>query len=220
MHVAWTDANGEFMYVFGGSRAPPSDRNGQIDFTVQDGTFPDMWKLSLRERRWQRVYTTCSAPCGRSEACVAVGPNGREVALCGGYTTNVTFQMNGQTFGSAYLNDVWIFNSRTERWQMARTADLQGALGPLRAGAVAAWLDKQLYVGGGYIGLNICKGKRDFRAIRLKSCSSCGAWERKLLRCAACKAKERAPAYYCSTACLEADWPVHKTVCAERGVLP
>lgn len=220
LHAAWLDSDNDFMYIFGGSRAPPSDRSGQINFTVQDGTFPDMWKLNLREKKWQRVYTTCSAPCGRSESCVAVAPSGREVALCGGYSTSLNLHMNGQTFASTYLNDVWIFNSRTERWQMARTADMQGALGPLRAGAVAAWLDKHLYIGGGYLGLNICKGNRSIRCISMRSCSCCGRREGKLQRCERCKSAGKAPAYYCSKECLERDWPVHKIVCTAHGILP
>ena len=58
---------------------------------------------------------------------------------------------------------------------------------------------------------------------RVKVCAACGRTRKdtgkRLQQCSRCFDSGKAPVFYCSADCAKADWPVHRVVCSDKGLL-
>ncbi|KAI7846401.1 hypothetical protein COHA_000111 [Chlorella ohadii] len=226
-HAAWVHE--DWMYVYGGTSnsVEVAGQPNHPSFETNSFTFPSMWRLHLRELRWEPVHCRGNLPAPLAEMGVAVDPRGT-VYIAGGYTTAAITgikEAGGMSaLKSAYSSEVFAFCPRKHWWRRLVAPDGQPVLGSPRAAPTACWLDGNLYVAGGYCGLQYPNvEERLVQELDVRVCAACGATkqqtpEGKLQQCSGCKAAGRASVFYCSTECANKDWPVHRIVCSDKGM--
>ncbi|KAL4428261.1 hypothetical protein ABPG75_002350 [Micractinium tetrahymenae] len=210
---------GDWFYVFGGMSNSVESARPEIRqrHRFNAAALPSMWRFHLGQHRWERVHFIGNFPAARGEMAVAVSPRGA-VYLAGGYSTAVATIVrpdnhSGQHYvqQSAYSAELFEFCCATATFRRVLAPDMQPALGDLRAGATACWLDGQVHVLGGYVSFMMPLAQRTIVSIDMRVCAHCGvrrtaAPGAKLSQCARCKEEGRPPVYYCSEQCMAQNW--------------
>eukprot|EP00887_Chlorella_sp_A99_P003455 scaffold7.g3455.t1 len=173
--VGWVHQ--DHLYIYGGaSQELGVVMPGSVPPLPQAHTFDDMWRFDLVAHRWEEVECEGNRPPSLSEAALAVH---RNVAyLCGGYSTTLAALSGpGMVSLSAYSSHVFEFSHADAHWRMVRGVDMQGVLGPERAGCCAVCTEGDLAIVGGYIGFHAPQARREVVLVNTRVCAGCGAVE-------------------------------------------